>query len=79
MLRRCLQASYDRGLKFSEFVQIVMTEPPKSLKLKDVVSSVAAMLGAGGGAGGLLAKLNAKQNRASSNGSRRPSNVGGVE
>lgn len=57
------QATYERGLTFDEFVAIVMTEPSKALKLKDVVSSVAALLGSvvGGGAGGLLASLKSKQ------------------
>jgi hypothetical protein len=56
----CAQATFERGLTFSEFLAVVMAEPPKQVRLKDVAQAVSSILGAGG-AGGLLAKLKAKQ------------------
>jgi hypothetical protein len=55
-----LQATYERGLTFNEFLRVVMGEPPKQVRLKDIALTVSSILGAGG-AGGLLAKLKAKQ------------------
>jgi hypothetical protein len=65
MLLRCCrlfarQATFERGLTFNEFLRVVMSEPPKQVRLKDVALTVSSILGAGG-AGGLLAKLKAKQ------------------
>jgi hypothetical protein len=55
-----LQATFERGLTFNEFLRVVMGEPPKQVRLKDVALTVSSILGAGG-AGGLLAKMKAKQ------------------
>jgi hypothetical protein len=54
------QATFERGLTFNEFLRVVMGEPPKQVRLKDVALTVSSILGAGG-AGGLLAKMKAKQ------------------
>lgn len=56
----CVQATFERGLTFSEFLAVVMAEPPKQVRLKDVALTVSSILGAGG-AGGLLSKLKEKQ------------------
>lgn len=51
------QARFGRGLTFSEFVGIVMREPPRAIRLKDVVT-FATLLGSKGG--GMLGALKAK-------------------
>lgn len=49
-----LQARFERGLTFAEFVTIIMTEPPKAIKLKDVVTRATLM---GKGLPGMKGKL----------------------
>eukprot|EP00879_Flechtneria_rotunda_P023400 GHRR01024752.1.p1 GENE.GHRR01024752.1~~GHRR01024752.1.p1 ORF type:complete len:705 (+),score=359.40 GHRR01024752.1:417-2531(+) len=76
-----LQTSFDRGITFDEFVNIIMAEPPKSLRFKDVVNSMTALLGSlgtAGKAGGSLSRVSkGKPQQAADAAAARVSDAGG--
>ena len=52
-----LQGKYTRGLTFSEFVSVVMEEPPKGVRgFKELAGTVRLMMGTAGGAAAALSK-----------------------